>query len=111
MASADLSSLVAGHVARFNAAVRSGSYNSFVAGFAVDAEMTFVGVPVGPFTGRPSILRAYSAQPPTDTMTVTSVSGTPADAAVRFAWDHGGTGTMHLSWSDDQLTRLEISFD
>jgi hypothetical protein len=111
VASADLSSLVDAHVARFNAAVRSGSYDSFVAGFAVDAVMTFVGVPVGPFTGRASILRAYSSQPPTDTMTVVSVSGTPADATVRFAWEHGGTGTMHLSWSDAKLTRLDISFD
>jgi hypothetical protein len=98
-------------VARFNAAVRSGSYDSFVAGFAVDAEMTFVGVPVGPFTGRAAIQQAYSSRPPTDTMTVTSVSGTPSNATARFAWDHGGTGTMRLSWVDGDLARLEISFD
>jgi hypothetical protein len=114
MASGDLGLLVTAHVERFNAAVRSGSYEEFVAGFAADAVMSFGGAPpvVGrSIVGRSAIRQAYESQPPTDTLTVVSVSGTPADAEVAFAWDHGGTGTMHLSWSGGLVTRLAIAFD
>lgn len=47
------------HVAAFNDAVRSGSWAAFAGRFAVDATLTFVGPPVGPFVGRAAILAAY----------------------------------------------------
>lgn len=46
------------HVALFNAAVRSGDWSAFVATFAPDATMGFVGVPAGPFRGRDAIAQA-----------------------------------------------------
>lgn len=106
-----VSQLVEAHVAAFNAAVRSGSYDAFVAGLAPDAVMTFAGVPVGPFVGRDAILEAYRDQPPNDMLTVVSVSPSSSGAVVRFAWDHGGMGTMRLAWSDGLVVRLEIAFD
>ena len=45
------------------------------------------------------------------TLTVVSVAGSVPDAVVRFAWDHGGTGTMRLAWSGARVVRLEITFD
>jgi steroid delta-isomerase len=114
-----VSDLVEAHVAAFNAAVRSGSYDAFVDGLAPDAVMICTGVPAGPFVGREAIRQAYVDQPPTDTLTALSVSSavssavSPAvsGAVVRFAWAHGGTGTMRLAWSDGRVVRLEIAFD
>lgn len=52
------------HVATFNTAVESGDFDPLVALFAADAELSFEGVPVGPFRGRKAIAAACAAQPP-----------------------------------------------
>jgi ketosteroid isomerase-like protein len=101
---------IARHVAAFNAAVRAGDWSTFADRFTPGATMTFAGVPAGPFTGRAGIARAYARQPPTDTMAVTSVTSAGPVDAVRFAWAAGGTGSMQVTWEDDLIARLEISF-
>ena len=99
------------HVARFNDAVRGGGWETFVTTFADDATMVFTNVPAGPFTDRAAILAGYRAQPPDDTMTVTSVEAVDPDTdRVHFSWDAGGTGTMLLRWRGAELTGLEITF-
>jgi len=99
------------HVALFNACQRAGEWDDFVATFAEDAEMRFVGVPVGPVHGRDAILAAYRAQPPDDTMTIDSVATDGATDWVRFRWDEGGSGTMTITWRRDLVAELEVAFD
>ncbi|HEU4424263.1 MAG TPA: nuclear transport factor 2 family protein [Pilimelia sp.] len=99
------------HLALFNEAVRSGDFGPFVATFAPDAEMRFVGVPAGPFAGRDQIAQAYARQPPTDTMTVLSVAADGDTDVVRFAWDAGGTGTMTVRWQGPLVADLTVAFD
>ena len=108
----DLRADVRGHESLFNDAVRTGDFGAFVATFAEDAVMTFDGVPVGPFRGRDAIRRAYASQPPTDTMTARSIEEiAPGTALVHFDWNAGGSGTMTLTWRDDRIAALRISFD
>ena len=108
----DLRSLVDAHCALFNTAVRSADYSRFVATFAEDAVMRFANVPAGPYHGRDAIAEAYRVQPPTDTMTVRSVSAVAEHTAeVRFAWDNGGTGTMTVRWAGDEVAELTVAFD
>jgi steroid Delta-isomerase len=100
------------HVAAFNDAVRSSGWDVFAARFAGDARMEFVGVPVGPFSGPAAIAAAYRADPPDDTMTTLGTASDGEVDVVRFAWDHGGTGTMRLSWTaDGEVAGLSVAFD
>lgn len=102
---------VAAHAAAFNAAVRSGDWTSFGEQFSPDATMTFVGVPVGPFAGRSAIVEAHRRQPPSDTLTVTSVRSEGGADMATVRWGSGGTGAMRLRWDADLVRELEISFD
>lgn len=106
----DVPGRVARHVDAFNAAVRSGTWAAFGERFADDAVLSFVGVPVGPFAGREAIVAAYQQQPPTDTMTLTSVRSARGVDVVAFRWTAGGAGTMHLTWSGGRVLRLEVAF-
>ncbi len=107
----DAPARVTEHIAAFNAAVRSGEWTAFADRFAPDATMAFAGVPAGPFSGRTGIARAYTRQPPTDTMAVQSVSSAGPIDTVWFAWAAGGTGRMQLTWQSGLVARLEVSFD
>jgi ketosteroid isomerase-like protein len=102
---------VAEHVRRFDAAMSSGDWPAFVAGFTPDAVMTFEGVPAGPFVGRDAILAGYLAQPPTASLTVTWVDTDGETDVASVGWHDGGTGTMAITWRDGQVARLAIAFD
>jgi steroid Delta-isomerase len=103
---------LAEHVRRFNAAVERGDFTPLVELFAVDAELSFVGVPAGPFLGRGAIQAAYAAQPPDDQLDVTSVAEEGEGMYTeRFAWRRGGTGTMRVTLRDGRIARLEVAFD
>jgi hypothetical protein len=45
-------SLLSEHVDRFNEGVRTGEWSRMLLLFADDGELTFSGIPVGPFRGR-----------------------------------------------------------
>jgi steroid Delta-isomerase len=111
MSSEPIRERAARHLAAFNDSVRSGEWAQFAERFAPDATMRFVGVPVGPFTGRKEIAAAYVSQPPSDTLTVTrNVSSGDVDE-LWFAWDNTGTtGTMILRWNGDLITELIVAF-
>lgn len=98
------------HVRLFNETVRSNDYTAFVATFTPDAEMSFVGVPAGPYHGRAAIAAAYAEQPPTDTMHRVRADQDGDTDVIAFAWDSGGTGTMRITWRDGQVARLVITF-
>jgi steroid Delta-isomerase len=101
------------HVDAFNQAVTTGDWDTFAQRFAADAQLIFIGVPVGPFEGRPAIAAGYRANPPTETMTLLSTEPSgPTTDIVRFQWTGGDTGTMHLTWAPDGTVQtLTVSFD
>ncbi|RZT11896.1 SnoaL-like protein [Kribbella sp. VKM Ac-2569] len=101
-------SRTADHVDAFNLAVTTGDWDTFAERFALDATMRFVGVPVGPFEGRPAIAAAYRENPPAETMTLLE----DGDEQARFRWSGGGTGSMELRWAPDgSVQALTVSFD
>jgi len=112
MSAEPVSERAAKHVAAFNDTVRSGDWADFAERFAPDATMRFVGMPVGPFTGRAAIAAAYATQPPSETLTVIrGVSSGDVDE-LGFAWDGSGTtGTMTLRWSGKLIAELIVAFD
>jgi len=99
------------HVASFNAAVLSGDFTAFVRRFAPDAVMTFVGPPVGPYTGRDAIAAAYAAQPPDDTMEIVSARAEGDAEVIAFRWSRGGTGTMRIRRRAGLIAELAVVFD
>ncbi len=78
-----MSRLLAEHVRRFNAGVRSGDWSAMLELFAPDAELVFEGAPVGPFTGRGAIAAAYAVRPPDDEIVLLAVRGDAAGYACR----------------------------
>ena len=105
---------LAAHVERFNEGVRSGNFAPMLAAFASDAELVFVGVPVGPFVGADAIAAAYAAQPPDDTVTLLGASRHEEGMEVaEYAWDADGlrAGRMLAATSDGAIVRLVITFE
>jgi hypothetical protein len=85
-----------------------------VDGFAPDAEMAFVGVPVGPFAGRDAIAAAYAERPPDDEIRLLGeprVDGETVESD--YAWAAEGTraGRMILTARDDTIARLVVTFE
>jgi ketosteroid isomerase-like protein len=99
------------HIARFNAAVRSGDWAGFVATFSDDAVLSFVGAPAGAFRGREDIAAAYQSHPPDDTLTARQIITEGDVDIVRFHWDAGGGGTIQVRWHGQAITHLTVSFD
>ena len=102
---------IANHFRLFNEAVKRGDWTDFLATFSPDAVMAFENIPIGPYTGVDTIAAAYAEQPPTDTMSCVSDDRDGDTDAVRFAWDAGGGGTMHVGWRNGQVATLTIAFD
>jgi steroid Delta-isomerase len=103
-------SLLDREVAAFNICVRICDWAALVELFAEDAELDFVGIPVGPFRGRAAIAEAYSAQPPDDEIVVLEDRG---DSAV-YAWSRDPerpAGELHLEERDGAIVRLRILYE
>lgn len=107
----DLRRALANHVDAFNTAVLSGRFDDFVERFAMDAQMSFLNVPIGPFRGREAIGVAYREAPPDDTMSIVETSERDGGIGAKFRWSTGGTGTMFLRWDDGLVRELQIAFD
>ena len=101
------------HIRVFNAAVLSHDWSAFVARFADDAVVEFVGVPTGPFSGRDAIAEAYAQSPPDDTIEPIGTATIDADElVVPYRWvTTGATGTMRFTGRAGQIQRLVITFD
>lgn len=110
----DLHAFLSRHVERFNTAVRSGDFDPLVTLFADDAELSFEGVPVGPFRGREAIAGAYAAQPPTDTMSVLDTRVDDDGTVVEgFSWTADAatrSGEMRLTIEAGRIRRLVVAF-
>ncbi len=97
--------LLRAHVDAFNRGARSGDFSEMTEGFTDDAEMTFQGVPVGPFVGRDAIARAYRDQPPTtSSRSSTGRSRANADPGVP-------AGRMTITPNAGRIGRLVVTFD
>jgi hypothetical protein len=105
--------LLDAHVRRFNEGVRSGDFGAMAAGFAGDAELVFVGPPVGPFAGRDAIAAAYRGQPPDDEIDVLDVREEPGAVIAGYAWraEPGRrAGELRLDLDGELIRRLTVSF-
>jgi steroid Delta-isomerase len=94
-------------VEAFNVGVRSGDWTALVELFADDAELEFVGIPVGPFRGRAAIAEAYRTQPPDDEIVL--LEGGP-----RYAWSREperAAGELHLEERDGAIVRLRVLYE
>jgi steroid delta-isomerase len=75
--------------------------------FSEDAELSFEGIPVGPFVGRDAIGEAYRAQPPDDEIVLLDGDGT-------YAWagqPEVPAGQLFLTERDGEIARLVIRHD
>jgi hypothetical protein len=106
--------LLAAHVERFNAGVRSGDFAPMLELLTDDAELTFDGVPVGPFHGREEIAAAYREQPPDDEIEILDAWRREDMIVAQYAWrkDEGrAAGQLWLARSGDRIARLVVTFD
>jgi steroid Delta-isomerase len=108
---AEQPTLLTEYVERFNAGVRSGSWESMLELLAPEAELEFVGVPVGPFAGREAIAKAYRSQPPDDALVL--FEERDENTAV-YAWAREPTrpaGELHLEIDDGTIRRIRILYE
>ncbi|MGH8917654.1 MAG: nuclear transport factor 2 family protein [Actinomycetes bacterium] len=106
-----MSDEVAGHVHRFNTAVRGGDWEQFGAGFAPDATVDFDGATVPPMAGRAAIVDGYHAMPPDDTLTVLSTELDGERVIATFAWDAEpgiAAGAFVIGAAGGLITRLTV---
>jgi hypothetical protein len=99
------------YVARFNAAVRSGDWEPMLELLAPDAELEFTGIPVGPFTGREAIGKAYREQPPDDELVLLDRID---DGSAVYAWAKEPVrpaGEVHLEESDGAIVRIRVLYE
>jgi steroid Delta-isomerase len=106
--------LLTEHVARFNAGVRSGDFGPMVDRFTEDAELVFVGIPVGPFRGRQAIAAAYRTQPPDDQIELLDVEQDGEGRVIAaYAWHQRPgirAGALVLVPRGDRIARLEVHY-
>jgi steroid delta-isomerase len=107
--------MLAAHVEAFNEGVRTGDFRPMVEGFTPDGEMTFRGVPVGPFGGREAIERAYRDQRPDDELRVLDAYERDDEVIVaRYAWAKTPSttaGEMLITPDGDLIARLVVTFE
>jgi hypothetical protein len=104
-------SLLTDYVERFNAATRSGEWQPMLELLAPDAELEFVGIPVGPCVGRDAIGDAYRTQPPDDEIVLLGPRG-ELDAV--YAWAREPTrpaGELHLDERDGAIVRIRVLYE
>lgn len=107
-------SLLDDHVDRFNAAVRSGDWDSMLENFGEAAEMEFRGIPVGPFVGKDAIAAAYRDQPPDDELRILEAREREGRVEARYAWlaeADVAAGEMLITPEDGLIRKLVVTFD
>jgi hypothetical protein len=94
------------YVDSFNEGVRTGDWAGLLALLHDDAELEFVGIPVGPFHGRQAIAAAYAAQPPDDEIVLLD-----GDA---YAWAREPAtraGEIRLEERDGAIARICVRYE
>jgi steroid delta-isomerase len=104
-------SLLERHVENFNNGVRTGDWSPMLASMTDDVEVEFVGIPVGPFSGRDAVGEAYGTQPPSDELRVLEDRG---DGTAVYAWLHDPdrpAGEVQIEERGGQISRLRILYE
>jgi steroid Delta-isomerase len=104
-------SLLSDYVERFNAGVRAGEWEPMLELVAPDAELEFVGIPVGPFAGREAIGEAYRFQPPDDELVLLEPRG---EHGAVYAWagePNRPAGELHLEERDGAIVRIRVLYE
>jgi hypothetical protein len=94
------------YVERFNEGVRTGDWSALLELLSDDAELEFVGIPVGPFHGRDAIAEAYRVQPPDDELVLLEGLG--------YAWAQEPglpAGELHLEERDGRIARIRVLYE
>jgi hypothetical protein len=93
-------------VERLNIGVRTGDWEPMLELLTDDCVLEFVGIPVGPFTGRAAIGEAYRSQPPDDEFVLLDGS--------RYAWarePERPAGELHLEMRDGKIARIRVLYE
>ncbi|MBO0707891.1 MAG: nuclear transport factor 2 family protein [Candidatus Dormibacteraeota bacterium] len=97
-----------------NEGVRTGRWTAIEQLLRDDAEMEFVGIPVGPFLGREAIVEAYRTQPPDDTcLRLGPVRGEGAWLVSTYAWSGRPTepaGEVHVRAGPQGIEKVRILY-
>jgi steroid delta-isomerase len=104
-------SLLSAYVQRFNDGARSGEWEPMLELLAPDAELEFVGIPVGPFVGRDAIGEAYRTQPPDDELVLLE---TRCAGRAVYAWAKEAerpAGELHLEERDGAIVRIRVLYE
>ena len=104
-------SLLDDYVERLNAGVRTGEWKPMLELVAPDAELEFVGIPVGPFAGREAIGDAYRTQPPDDELVLLEPRG---ELGAVYAWvsePERPAGELHLEERDGAIVRIRVLYE
>jgi len=94
------------YVAGFNAGVRTGDWAGMLELVHDDADLEFVGIPVGPLHGRDAIGEAYRAQPPDDELVLLD--------GLQYAWSREPqrpAGELHLEERDGKVARIRVLYE
>ena len=103
--------LLEDYVERFNAGMRSADWDSMLELLAPNAELEFVGIPVGPLAGRDAIGEAYRVQPPDDELVL--LDRLDEGSAV-YAWAQDPArpaGEVHLEERHGTIVRIRVLYD
>jgi steroid Delta-isomerase len=104
-------SLLSAYVERFNAGVRSGEWEPMLELLAPNAQLEFVGIPVGPFAGREAIGEAYRAQPPDDELVLLDPRG---ELGAIYAWASEPArpaGELHLEEHEGAIEQVRVLYE
>ena len=91
--------------------MRTGDWSPMLALMTDDVALEFVGIPIGPFSGRDAVGEAYRAYPPTACLHVLEDRG---DGTAVYAWlnePDRPAGEMHIEERDGLISRLRILYE
>lgn len=97
-----------------NECVRTGDWEPLSGWFTEDAELAFVGVPVGPFNGREVIAAAYDAQPPDDEVVIFGTEENGEEIVARYGWlkePAKHAGRMLVTPREGKIQKLIVTFE
>ena len=101
------------HARLFNEGIWTGDFRPMLEHFTDDAELVFVGVPVGPFRGREAIAAAYRERPPDDEVRIKHPRREEEELVVDYAWAGDPAtrvGAMRFTLRDGLIARLVVTF-
>jgi RimJ/RimL family protein N-acetyltransferase len=107
-------SLLHAYLGVHNECVRTGEWSPLAEWFADDAELSFAGVPVGPFRGRDEIEAAYRERPPDDEVLTYRVELDGDRAVARYGWrahQPSPAGDVLLTPAGGVIGRLAVTFE